>query len=65
MMHDDVERVVDYTWAIISHMMIPIDLLTCIYYLTNIFGVSFIAGIVVFFVGSFINTKLNEKISAI
>ena len=62
MMKHDVDKVVDYTWGFAGHVMTPINLIQCIYYLTQIFGISFMAGVSVFCLGTYINTKLNEKI---
>ena len=61
-MRHDVDKVVDYTWGFAGHVMTPINLIQCIYYLTQIFGISFMAGVAVFCLGTYINTKLNEKI---
>ena len=62
-MRCDAAWVIDYTWNFWHHFMMPINLVQCVYWLSKILGISFVGGLFVGFLGTYVNTKINGIIS--
>ena len=62
MIHSDTTKLIGFTWELATFLMLPVKIIYCSYFLAQLLGLSFLAGIAVFATGSVFSSQVMKKI---